>query len=106
MEESLQFIQIEGIVTSLIYQNPENGYTVLRLDLSDEGAVTAVGCMPGVSPGENLILTGSWTTHQAFGQQFKPSGSSGGCRMDLKRYTNIWLPELSKVSGRQKPERL
>lgn len=71
MDETDQLIQIEGTVSSLIYQNPENGYTVLHLDLLNMEHVTAVGCMPGVSPGENLILSGNWTTHHAFGQQFK-----------------------------------
>ena len=70
MDEARQYIQIEGTVASLIYQNPENGYAVLRLDTAD-GLVTAVGCMPGLSPGEALILTGAWSTHHAYGEQFK-----------------------------------
>ena len=49
MEEAERFNQIQGTVASLIYQNPENGYAVLRLDTQD-GLVTAVGCMPGLSP--------------------------------------------------------
>ena len=69
MEES---IKIYGTAAVIIYQNPENGYTVLRLDTSD-GLVTAVGCMPGISPGEELCLTGSWTSHPSYGQQFKAS---------------------------------
>jgi exodeoxyribonuclease V alpha subunit len=64
-----RYIQIEGTVASLVYQNPENGYAVLRLET--EGLVTAVGCMPGLSPGESLLLPGAWTTHQAYGEQFK-----------------------------------
>jgi exodeoxyribonuclease V alpha subunit len=69
MDEA-QYIQIEGTVASLVYQNAENGYSVLRLNTA-EGMVTAVGCMPGVNPGESVILTGSWATHQSYGQQFK-----------------------------------
>ncbi|SHH76316.1 exodeoxyribonuclease V alpha subunit [Sporobacter termitidis DSM 10068] len=70
MDEGRQYIQIEGTVVSLIYQNPENGYAVLRLDTPD-GVVTAVGCMPGLNPGEALILTGAWATHHSYGEQFK-----------------------------------
>ncbi len=70
MEEAERFNQIQGTVASLIYQNPENGYAVLRLDTQD-GLVTAVGCMPGLSPGESLILTGAWSTHASYGEQFK-----------------------------------
>ena len=70
MQEQDRYIQIAGTVTSVVYQNPDNGYTVLRLD-TDEGIVTAVGTLPGVSPGEELILTGSWTNHPSYGEQFK-----------------------------------
>ncbi|NLT14883.1 MAG: ATP-dependent RecD-like DNA helicase [Clostridiales bacterium] len=69
MDEA-QYIQIEGTVAALIYQNAENGYAVLRLNTAD-GTVTAVGCMPGVNPGESLVLTGGWATHQSYGEQFK-----------------------------------
>jgi len=70
LQESDRSIQIAGTVTAIVYQNPDNGYTVLRLD-TDEGIKTAVGTLPGVSPGEQLILTGSWTTHPSYGEQFK-----------------------------------
>ena len=70
MEDAREYIQIEGTVASLIYQNAENGYAVLRLTTQD-GMITAVGTMPGLSPGESLILTGLWSTHQAYGEQFK-----------------------------------
>lgn len=69
MDEA-QYVQIEGTVASLIYQNTENGYTVLRLNTAG-GVVTAVGCMPGVNPGESLLLKGGWATHQSYGEQFR-----------------------------------
>jgi len=61
---------IEGIVSSIVFTNAENGYTVLRLDTID-GIVTAAGNIPGVSQGETLILSGSWMNHPQYGQQFK-----------------------------------
>ncbi len=70
MEDENSLSTIEGTAAVLIYQNPENGYTVLRLDTQD-GLVTAVGCMPGISPGEELTLKGKWTTHPSYGEQFK-----------------------------------
>ena len=42
---------LEGTVSSIIFQNEENGYTILRLDAGEE-EMTVVGSMPGVSPGE------------------------------------------------------
>ncbi|MCI9264317.1 MAG: ATP-dependent RecD-like DNA helicase [Oscillospiraceae bacterium] len=68
MEELSNYI--EGIVDSVIYQNEENGYTVLRLDVGEE-PVTVVGCMPGAAPGETLTAQGTWTHHATYGQQFK-----------------------------------
>lgn len=61
---------IGGTVASVVYANSENGYTVLRLNTPD-GTVTAVGCIPQASVGESLVLTGTWTSHPSYGQQFK-----------------------------------
>ena len=61
----------EGTVHSVIFQNAENGYTVLRL-LTEEGEViTVVGCIPCVAPGEHLTVTGIWETHPQHGEQLK-----------------------------------
>jgi len=61
---------VEGIVSSIVFCNAENGYSVLRLD-TYEGIVTAAGNIPGVSLGEKVALFGSWITHQQYGEQFK-----------------------------------
>ena len=61
----------EGTVHSVIFQNAENGYTVLRL-LTEEGEiVTVVGCIPCVAPGEHLTVTGTWETHPQHGEQLR-----------------------------------
>ena len=61
---------MEGSVSSIIFQNEENGYTILRLDVHGE-EVTAVGTMPGVTPGEYLTVRGRWVRHAVYGAQFK-----------------------------------
>ncbi len=61
---------LDGTVDAVIYQNEENGYTVLRLEQESE-RYTVVGCMPGVAAGEEICVTGSWTRHPTFGPQFK-----------------------------------
>jgi len=61
---------VEGVVDSIVYSNPDNGYTVLRLDVGDD-IVPAAGSVPGVSPGERLALHGTWMTHPQYGEQFK-----------------------------------
>ena len=62
--------QLTGTVSHVIFQNKENGYTVLRLKTGQE-EVTAVGILPQVTQGEQVILEGSWTDHPNFGRQFK-----------------------------------
>lgn len=71
MDEIKENNQISGTVTAVIFRNEENGYTVLRLDMGELGEVTAVGCMPGVTPGETLEAEGRWTQHASYGNQFK-----------------------------------
>ena len=62
---------ISGSVESVIYANDENGYTVLRLRLDEGGTATLVGTLPYAAPGELLTAVGSWSTHNAYGDQFK-----------------------------------
>jgi exodeoxyribonuclease V alpha subunit len=76
MDEQSVSNHIEGTVTAILFRNEENGYTVLRLDCGEKGEVTAVGCMPGVAPGEMLELEGSWGRHASYGEQFKADAVS------------------------------
>jgi len=62
---------ISGSILSLVFQNEENGYTVLRMVTGDGEIVTVVGCIPCAAPGEDLILVGQWMTHPTYGEQFK-----------------------------------
>ena len=61
---------LEGTVSAVIFQNEENGYTILKLDVHDE-QVTVVGPMAGVAPGEYLSVRGRWTRHPTYGPQMK-----------------------------------
>ncbi len=61
---------IEGAVSAVIFQNEENGYTILKLDVHGE-EVTVVGPMAGVAPGEYLSVRGRWTRHPTYGPQMK-----------------------------------
>ena len=61
----------EGTVHSVIFQNPENGYTVLRLLTPEGEAVTVVGCVPCAAPGEHLAASGVWETHPQHGEQLR-----------------------------------
>ncbi len=61
---------LSGYVEHIVFQNGENGYTVLNL-VSGEGEITCVGIFHGVSEGECLELSGEYTTHPSYGRQFK-----------------------------------
>ena len=71
MEAAEELNRIEGSVEAVIYQNEENGYTVLRVDAGDQGGITGVGCMPGIAPGESIAVRGRWMRHASYGEQFK-----------------------------------
>ena len=59
-----------GTIASVIYQNEENGYAVIRLVTDDGELVTVTGCVPCAAPGEELAATGTFVTHPQHGEQF------------------------------------
>ncbi|MEY8390605.1 ATP-dependent RecD-like DNA helicase [Lachnospiraceae bacterium] len=61
---------LKGYVEHIVYQNSENGYTVLNL-VSEEEEITCVGVFHGVGEGEILELSGEYTDHPSYGRQFK-----------------------------------
>jgi exodeoxyribonuclease V alpha subunit len=63
---------LTGSVERVTYHNDQNGYTVLRLIIPGHSEpLTVTGNFSSVSPGESLKLTGLWTTHPQYGDQFK-----------------------------------
>lgn len=62
--------KLYGEIDSIIYKNDENGYTVCVLSTEKED-ITLVGYMPGISEGESVCVSGNWTKHQVYGDQFK-----------------------------------
>ena len=63
-------VTVEGSVDVVIFQNEENGYTVLllRVDGEDE-PITVVGCIPCAAAGEGMTVTGVWVNHPVHGPQ-------------------------------------
>lgn len=93
---------ITGTVKRVVYSNPENGWSVIRLlEPGRHRVITAVGSLLGVQPGEELRLTGEWVTDRKYGRQFrvascltlKPSNLEG-----IRRYLGSGLiPGIGKV---------
>lgn len=68
-ERELEILQ--GTVQAVVYQNYENGYTVLRLNTETGQMVTVVGTIPLAIMGERLVVTGKWSNHASYGRQFE-----------------------------------
>lgn len=78
-----QLDEIAGSVERVTYYNPENGYSVIRLQPDSRGMlpfkyasgrdalITVVGNLPEVNPGEWLKLQGRWSQHPKHGRQFQ-----------------------------------
>lgn len=65
--------EINGYVEHIVFQNSENGYTVLNL-MTDGEEVTCVGMCKGLTQGENIAAQGEFVEHPVYGTQFKLSG--------------------------------
>ena len=68
-EQELEIIQ--GAISAVVYQNYENGYAVLRLNVGGGQTVTVVGTIPLPAVGERLMVTGKWSNHSNYGRQFE-----------------------------------
>ena len=62
-------MQQTGTLSRLIFNNPENGYTVAVFD-TDEGSITIVGSFAEPKPGARYRLDGRFVIHKKYGEQF------------------------------------
>ena len=69
---------VEGTITSVVYHNDENGYTVLHVEPPSNGfelargrEITVVGKAQAVWEGEDVRASGQWVTDKVHGRQFK-----------------------------------
>ena len=62
---------IQGTIGAVVYQNYDNGYSVLRLSVGGGQTVTVVGTIPLPVVGERLMVTGRWSSHSSYGRQFE-----------------------------------
>jgi len=69
IEQEMEIIQ--GVIATVIFQNYDNGYAVLRLSVGGGQAVTVVGTIPLPAVGERLMVTGRWNSHSSYGRQFE-----------------------------------
>ncbi|MBE6990742.1 MAG: ATP-dependent RecD-like DNA helicase [Ruminococcaceae bacterium] len=60
---------VEGTVQHIVFQNEENGYTILTLTTGEGEEITVVGCIPYAAAGEGMTVTGVWVDHPSYGLQ-------------------------------------
>lgn len=64
-------MKIRGVVERITYQNPENGYTVLKCAVKNYSElVTVVGSLLDVNVGSVLLIDGNWKVDSKYGRQF------------------------------------
>ena len=64
--------QLCGFIDSIVYVQPDNGFTVARLkEGRKKEALIIVGKMPSLQPGETVVCTGAWKRHPNYGRQFE-----------------------------------
>ena len=63
--------KIRCVVERITYQNPENGYSVLKVHVKGyEELVTVVGNLLDANVGSVLLIDGSWKVDSRYGRQF------------------------------------
>jgi len=63
---------IQGQIERVTFHNEENGFTIARLKVKGfRELITVTGNLMAPVPGQVLHITGEWTTHPQFGEQFK-----------------------------------
>lgn len=61
---------IDGYVDHIVFQNRENGYTVMSL-ITEGEEVTCVGMCRGLTQGDTISARGDYVEHPVYGTQFK-----------------------------------
>lgn len=62
--------KIQGYIEHIVFQNPDNGYTVMNLSADGE-EITCVGMMKGAAQGATIRAEGEYAQHPVYGSQFK-----------------------------------
>lgn len=68
-------MNIEGVITNIIYVNRQNGYHIIKID-SEDGDITCVGIMPFFNIGDYICVTGDIVYNDKYGEQFEVNHAS------------------------------
>lgn len=60
---------LNGFVENIVFKSEDTGYVVCKIR-NEKNLISAVGTVPFLKEGQNVKLTGYWTVHKQFGNQF------------------------------------
>lgn len=97
-------MKIEGIVKSIVFENEQNNYRVLRVE-TEEGEIMATGGMPPVIEGEEVIFQGDWVYHDKYGEQLQVSDVEKSGKVSplmIEKYVGSGiLPHIGKTMAKR-----
>lgn len=72
MSDRSRLDRLSGQIERVTYTNDENGYTIAKVKVyGRRDLVTVVGNIVAPTPGAILKMSGEWSTHPRYGEQFK-----------------------------------
>ncbi|MFP4532873.1 MAG: ATP-dependent RecD-like DNA helicase [Desulfobacterales bacterium] len=99
--------KLDGRIHHITYHNAENRFTVARLIMDQSRTpVTVVGPMPSPVAGENVRLTGRWTTHPRYGEQFRIEAIESRLPATIEGIKNYLTAGVIKGIGRATAENI
>jgi exodeoxyribonuclease V alpha subunit len=86
--------ELTGTIDRFLFQSPDNGFSVVVLQVSTTTTAIIKGYFPNTHAGQHINVVGSWTTHPKFGKQFDATSFSTSVpttHVGLKKYLGSGL---------------
>lgn len=97
--------EYEGIISKVIFYNPENKYIVAVFETDDE-EITITGNMSYVNNDDRYRIKGNYVTHPRYGKQFKVSSYEIILADDRGEIIRYLSSPLFKGVGKKMAERI
>lgn len=100
--------KLEVTVDRIVFQSEGNSFKVIRTTSSEdsEEKITAVGEMPEVYEGQDLVLEGVWVHHDRYGRQFQVKKCMVSAPTTKKGVKKYLASDLIKGVGEKYAERI
>lgn len=70
-ENEKELEKLTGVVERIVYQNKENGYAVVEIEVGEAEFETIFGTLPYISEGEVIAAYGDFVNSPKYGRQFR-----------------------------------